>query len=665
MPSQKSESRNSESKMSQYPRVSQVSKPTKGSRATSPVFSNLMERMREMPTKIKEAPPRQFGKFGAAMVAGGVGFGWVAFPYILSFAISKMVNLAPGGEIHDIWKDIPQSLDFNIWIWNVTNPMEVQNGGKAVLQEVGPYRYIEWKKKVDLIDNPADDEITYSSLNTWYFQKDRSYPLTGDEIVTIPHLPLMSMLLVAEQDFPPAMMTVLNAAIPRIYGKLDSVFMQIKAKDLLFDGYPIDCTSRDLIGRTVCVAVKANSKPLVKNGRNKYLFSVLGTKNATPEDVRITVKKGTVNTYDIGKVVKVNGNPMNSVWKDECNVLDGTDATIFPPYRSADNVSIVAYATDICRSIRGTYIGEGSYNGVRGHQYAVDLGDMSSNPKDVCYCIKKCYKKGTVDLTKCQGAPLVGTLPHFYLADESYLDGVIGMKPDREKHQITFIMEPITGVPLLARKRFQFNVDMHPIRFVNVTKNIRPTLFPILWVEEALDLGPELMGFLQARLLTNLTLVDIVKWTLIVVGAGIGIMGIVKHQMEKEQRKKHERGASVSPAPSNASQERLVGQSAFRSDSEFSFKSSEMLMDPARLTGASKTTPPPLIPHPHIPTPPQVFTLERSLQERLSPEVEGIPPVEVPPSRLSVVTSVTPVEESAPAAGAQPGSKPASGKSKK
>lgn len=60
------------------------------SRAKSPRFTNFMEKIKEMPTRIKEAPPKKFGKAGAAMVLGGVGFGWVVFPYALAFIVSKV-----------------------------------------------------------------------------------------------------------------------------------------------------------------------------------------------------------------------------------------------------------------------------------------------------------------------------------------------------------------------------------------------------------------------------------------------------------------------------------------------------------------------------------------------------------------------------------------------
>ncbi|XP_014284465.3 uncharacterized protein [Halyomorpha halys] len=46
------------------------------------------------------------------------------------------------------------------------------------------------------------------------------------------------------------------------------------------------------------------------------------------------------------------------------------------------------------------------------------------------------------------------------------------------------------------------------------------------------------MGFLEANLLTNLRLVDVVKWMLIVVGAGVCVAGVVLYRMKKEANKK-------------------------------------------------------------------------------------------------------------------------------
>lgn len=59
----------------------------------------------------------------------------------------------------------------------------------------------------------------------------------------------------------------------------------------------------------------------------------------------------------------------------------------------------------ICRSIFGTYEGEGEYRGIKGYRYSISFGDTRNNPRDSCYCLKGsvCPKKGALDLTKCQG----------------------------------------------------------------------------------------------------------------------------------------------------------------------------------------------------------------------------------------------------------------------
>jgi hypothetical protein len=40
-----------------------------------------------------------------------------------------------------IWSKIPEPFSFRIYIFNVTNPMDVQRGGIPILTEAGPYFY--------------------------------------------------------------------------------------------------------------------------------------------------------------------------------------------------------------------------------------------------------------------------------------------------------------------------------------------------------------------------------------------------------------------------------------------------------------------------------------------------------------------------------------------
>lgn len=77
--------------------------------------------------------------------------------------------------------------------------------------------------------------------------------------------------------------------------------------------------------------------------------------------------------------------------------------------------------------------------------YTTTFGDMANNKDENCYCPTKnyCLKKGAVDLSRCSGAPIVATFPHFYDADISYLESVRGLRPEESKHKSKFYFEPV------------------------------------------------------------------------------------------------------------------------------------------------------------------------------------------------------------------------------
>lgn len=62
--------------------------------------------------------------------------------------------------------------------------------------------------------------------------------------------------------------------------------------------------------------------------------------------------------------------------------------------------------------------------------------DVFSN-KTTCYCATNntCPASGVRDVSPCNGSPALISWPHFYLADPSYREAVVGMNPDPEKHQ--------------------------------------------------------------------------------------------------------------------------------------------------------------------------------------------------------------------------------------
>lgn len=63
----------------------------------------------------------------------------------------------------------------------------------------------------------------------------------------------------------------------------------------------------------------------------------------------------------------------------------------------------------------------------------------------------RCPVNGVLDQSLCaKGAPIAMSLPHFLYANESYIQHVEGLKPEIEKHQFYFDIEPVNIILLFS-----------------------------------------------------------------------------------------------------------------------------------------------------------------------------------------------------------------------
>lgn len=69
-----------------------------------------------------------------------------------------------------------------------------------------------------------------------------------------------------------------------------------------------------------------------------------------------------------------------------------------------------------------------------------------------------------MDIGPCKkGAPLVISFPHYLFADEAHQNSVIGLNPRKEAHQFYLESDPLTGVTVSVRARFQVGVVMERV----------------------------------------------------------------------------------------------------------------------------------------------------------------------------------------------------------
>ncbi|XP_050445095.1 sensory neuron membrane protein 1-like [Cataglyphis hispanica] len=459
-------------------------------------------------------------------IGGGVMFvfgiiTWCGFPSLIRSQIKKAIALKPGSEIREMWSNFPLPLDFKIYMFNITNPDEIVQGQKPIVQEVGPFFYDEYKVKFDLIDREDEDSVEYSMKSTWFFNRKKSNGLTGEEDMVFPHLMILSMAMMTLKD-KPAAMPVVGKAVDSIFHKPASLFIKAKAKEILFDGLPVDCTVKDFAGSAVCNVLKTEAKDLVPDGEDRYKFSLFGGKNGTTVPQRMKVLRGIKNYKDVGRVLEWDGKPALDIWpEDHCNAFNGTDSTIFPPLFGPDD-DIVSFGYEICRSISAHYRYHSKVKGVNTLHYTADLGDMSKNPMEKCFCPTPdtCLTRNLYDMTKCVGAPIIGSPPHFYDCEKNWFDLVDGLHPNQEDHEMDMDFEPMTATPIRAHKRLQFNMFIQPIPKFKLMKNFPEALLPLFWVEEGILLDDEFVNKVKV-VFKAMAVVNFLKWLMVLGGIGM------------------------------------------------------------------------------------------------------------------------------------------------
>ncbi|VEN39902.1 unnamed protein product [Callosobruchus maculatus] len=451
---------------------------------------------------------------GVASLVFIVLVGFILFQPIMRFGIKDQTCLKKRNEVRDIYLKLPFPLDFKIYFFNVSNPEQVQNGAIPIVKEVGPYCYNEYKNKIDVVDNDAEDSLTYSPYDIFSFNQNKSGDLDDNEYVTILNPIIVGMVnQVAKES--PALLSIVNQAIIAIF-QPKSIYITARVRDILFDGIEINCNITDFAAKAVCTQIKSMSAfKAHQTKKNVFLFSVFGTRNATVGG-RIKVSRGILNYKDVGRVLEIDGKKEISLWTTEwCNRFRGTDGWIIPPLLE-EGESVRVFGTDLCRNVEAIPVSKDYMKGLHVRVYEATMGDMEHNEADKCYCSSPttCLKKGLFDLSKCMGVPIIVTLPHFLETDPYYLEKVYGLDPVHDAHVLKIILEPMTSTPLVAKKRAQLNLMISAVPRITVMQNVSEALHPIFWMEEGIDLeGPLLTKvqtiFVAVKVLTVLNYIGL------------------------------------------------------------------------------------------------------------------------------------------------------------
>ncbi|XP_055318863.1 scavenger receptor class B member 1 isoform X1 [Sitodiplosis mosellana] len=406
-----------------------------------------------------------------------VTFGFTA---IVKLVIDHQVALRPGAQSFGWWSKPPVEPMMKIYVYNVTNADEfLNNGTKPILDELGPYVYVESWEKVDIVHN-ENGTISFNQKKTFIFNEELSNG-SEDDVVIVPNIPMLSAT--SQSKHAARFLRLAMASIMDIL-KIKP-FVEVSVGQLLW-GYedPLLKLAKDVVP-------KEQKLPYEE-------FGVLYGKNSTSPD-RVTIFSGVNDIKQFGIIDKYNGVSYLPHWSTPaCNHLNGTDGSIFPPHITK-NTTLHLYDKDLCRLMPLSFEKEvTTRNNVPGYRFTPSekvFASVEKNPDNVCFCPHgpPCAPHGMFNVSACQyDSPILLSFPHFYMGDPTLRLQVEGMTPpEKEKHQFFIDVQPEMGTSLRARARVQINLAVSQVIDIKQVANFPDIIFPILWFEEGIDGLPE------------------------------------------------------------------------------------------------------------------------------------------------------------------------------
>lgn len=209
----------------------------------------------------------------------------------------------------------------------------------------------------------------------------------------------------------------------------------------------------------------------------------------------LNIHTGVADITQFGMVKRWNRQARIDHYPDECGEVGGSGGEFYPPQQTKEE-PVVIFNPEICRGIRLDFSEEVEVHGIKGYKYSGSDRTFDNGTK---YAEQKCFNLGDVapagvtNISSCRfGTPAFMSFPHFYQADQYFVNNIDGIRPTKDKHEFYLVLEPTTGIPLEVSARVQLNMLVRPVPNVGLFKDA-PTLFlPMLWFEQRFTMPSEM-----------------------------------------------------------------------------------------------------------------------------------------------------------------------------
>lgn len=395
------------------------------------------------------------------------------WPEIWNRILFKQWALKPGTLIHKFWLDPPQPLYLDVYFFNWTNPEEFLNHEtKPIFQEIGPYRFQEFPQKVNVTYNDNNSTVSYRKQSRYIFIPEQSRGKMTDVITSVNVVALAASNQARSFNILKVKGVELSLAF---FGQ--QIYLTKTASELLFEGYEDSIiTVAKEIAKIMGIDVPFDGNRFGWFYQRNESSTLTGSFNVDTD------------VEALGKLREWNYASTTKFFEGKCGNLAGSSAgELFAPKLSKEQ-TLSVFSNEMCRNVDMDYDSEVDVKGINGWKFiggdrTVDNG--TKYPENTCYCAGDCVPSGVINVTSCRlGAPVFMSFPHFYNADQYYLNQVEGMKPNKEKHQFFMTLEPKTSLPLEIAGRFQLNVLMRPIKNIKMYRDVPTKFLPVVWFEQ-------------------------------------------------------------------------------------------------------------------------------------------------------------------------------------
>ncbi|XP_014026997.1 lysosome membrane protein 2a [Salmo salar] len=443
------------------------------------------------------------------------------FQTMIHNRLKKELTLTEASQVFESWKNPPPPVYMEYYFFNVTNPEVFLAGGKAVVTQIGPYTYREYRPRENVTFLENGTKVYALNPKSFVFVPEKSRGNPEVDILRTVNIPAV------------AVMSELNS-YPFLLRTFVSMYMNSIGVEIFMT-------------RTVHEVLWGFKDPLLTKIHNirpevDEMFGLMWKKNGTHEGEFVFLT-GERDYMEYGRIDTWNGLTEMSWWSsNQSNMINGTDGSVFHPLLSRKELLYI-FAADLCRSIHLGYVEDVDVKGIPAYRFAPPhdvLQSPEENPTNAGFCVPAgdCLGTGVLKVSVCrEGAPIVVSFPHFYQADDKYINAVDGLHPNKEEHETYLDLNPTTGVPIRACKRAQLNIILNRVQGFPKTKHLNEIIFPIMFVNETATIDDDSAAQMRTLLLI-VTLVS--NFPLLIVGMGAILLIVLVVLVCRSRQKKNE-----------------------------------------------------------------------------------------------------------------------------